>query len=77
MRLIPKNVTTEALEALSATLNFIDIWLKLLEDIYDDRRVAYITAMKDMFKKIALTIIKALTTKQKVQKIITDIGGGG
>ena len=26
-RLIPKNVTTKALEALGATLNFIDIWL--------------------------------------------------
>ena len=45
-RLIPKNVTTEALEALGATLNFIDIWLKLLEDNYDYRRVSYITSMK-------------------------------
>ena len=33
-RSIPKNPTTESLEALVATLNFIEIWLKLLEDNY-------------------------------------------
>ena len=32
--------------------------------------------MKDMFKKIPQTISKPLTPKQKVQKLITDIGGG-
>ena len=32
---IPKHATIESLEALGATLNFIDIWLKLLEDNYD------------------------------------------
>ena len=45
-RLIPKHVTIEALESLGATFNFIKIWLKLLEDIYNARRVSYITAMK-------------------------------
>ena len=44
--LITKNVTTEALEELGATLNFIDIWLKLLDENYDARHVAYITVMK-------------------------------
>ena len=29
-----------------------------------------------MFKKTPLTMIKALTPKQKVQKLMTDIGGG-
>ena len=29
-----------------------------------------------MFKKIPLTIKKALTPKQKFQKLMTDIGGG-
>ena len=75
-RLIPKNETTEALEALCTTLNFIDIWLKLLEENYDAIRVAYITAMKYMFKEIPLTVINALTPKQKVQKLMTEIGGG-
>ena len=75
-RLITKNATTEALEALVVTLNFIDIWLKLFEENYDDRRVAYITTMKEMLNKIHQTIIKALTPKQKVQKLITGIGGG-
>ena len=45
-RPIPKNSTTEALEALVAILNFIDIWLKLLDQNYDVRRKAYNTAMK-------------------------------
>ena len=44
--LIPKFLTTEALWSLGDTLYFIDIWLKLLEDNYVARHVAYITAMK-------------------------------
>ena len=47
---IPKHVTTEVLEELGATINFIDIWIKLLEDNYDARRVVYITSMKEMSK---------------------------
>ena len=67
---------TEALEAFGATLSFISICLKLLEENYDARRVAYITATKDMFKQIHLTMIKSLTPKQKFQKIMIDMGGG-
>ena len=63
-RLIPKHVITEALVSLVATLIFIDIWIKLLEDNYDARRVAYITATKEMFKQIPLTMIKAFTPKK-------------
>ena len=74
-RSIPKNATTEALEALGATLNFIDIWLKLFEENYDARRASYITAMKEMFNQIPQTMIKALTPK-KIQKHMTDIGCG-
>ena len=62
---MPKHVTTETLEASGATLNFIGICLKLSEENYDARRVAYITDTKEMFKKIPLTIIKALTTKKR------------
>ena len=39
-RLIHKHITTEALEALGATINFIDIWITLLDDNYDARRVS-------------------------------------
>ena len=63
-RLLPKHMTTESLEALGATFNFIDIWLKLLEDNYEDIRVAYVTAMKDMFNQIPLTTIKEITPKK-------------
>ena len=45
-RLVTKNATTEELEALGVTLSFIDIWLKLLEEHYDARRVAYINKIK-------------------------------
>ena len=75
-RLFPKHVTKEALEAFGATLNFIDIRLKRFEDNYDAIRVACITAMKEMFKQIPLTTIRALTPKQKFQKLITYIGAG-
>ena len=57
------------------TINFIDRRLKLLEENYDPRRVSYITAMKETFKKIPQTIIKALTPKKRVYKLLTEIGG--
>ena len=34
---IPKNETTEALEALYVTFNFIDLWLKLFHQNYEVR----------------------------------------
>ena len=73
--LIPKYFTTESLEALGATFNFIDIWLKLLDKSYDVRRISYITAMKEMFKTIPKMITKPMSQKQKVQKLKTEIGG--
>ena len=75
-RSIPKDATTKALKALGATINFIDIWLKCFLDDYKPRCDAYVNAMKEMFNQIPLTMSKALTPKQKVQKIITDIGCG-
>ena len=58
------------------TLNFIEIWLKLLKYNYEVRFGMYNKAMKDIFKKIPTTMIKALSPKQKDQKLMTDIGGG-
>ena len=52
------------------------MWLQLFVEDYDARCAAYITAMKEMFKKIPETMIKALTPEQKVHKFMTDIGGG-
>ena len=75
-RSITKDATTKALKALYTTLNFIDIWLKLFLDNYDARCDAYVNNMKEMFKQIPLTISKALTSKKKFQKLMTDISGG-
>ena len=72
-RLLPKNMATEALEAFGPNVNFIDTWLKLLEENYEARCVAYITSMKKMIKQIPLTMIKELTPKQKVQKLMMTI----
>ena len=72
---ISKYATTKSLTALGATFNFIDIWLKLFLDNYNGRCDAYFNAMKEMFKKIPLTMEKALTPKQKHQKLMTDVGG--
>ena len=68
-RSIPKNITTKALKALCDTLNFIDIWLKLFEDKYDARCVAYITDMKDIFKQIPQTMSKPITQKKKSRNL--------
>ena len=73
-RLIPKHVTIKALESLGATRNFIDILLKLSVQNYDARCVAYITAIKEMLKQIPLKMIKSLSPKQKVQKLMKEIG---
>ena len=59
-----------------ATLNFIEIWLKLLEDNYDARHVAYSTDMKETFKQIPTTISKPLSPRKKLQIIMTEMGGG-
>ena len=47
---IPDNATTKSSEALGATVNFIDIWLKLFLEHCEARCYAYINAMKYMFK---------------------------
>ena len=75
-RSIPDYATIRTLEELGAIINFIDIWLKLLREIYDARCEAYINAMKVMFRQMPQTIKIALTPKQKVQKLMADIGGG-
>ena len=47
-----------------------------MEDNYDARRVAYITNMKEMFKKIPTTMTKPLSPMQNVNKLMTEIGIG-
>ena len=49
-RPITKNETTEALEALCATLNFIDCWLKFFHHNSEERYMLYYEAMKKLFK---------------------------
>ena len=61
---------------MGATSNFIDIWLKLLEDNYEIRSGMYNKATKDMFKQIPTIMSKPLSPKQKVQKLMTEVGGG-
>ena len=68
-RILSKHVTTEALEALGASLNFIEIWIELLDNNYDAICVAYSTDMKEMFKKIPTTVTKSLNLRKKVQKL--------
>ena len=57
-------------------LNFIKIWIKLLEKNYEVRYVMYNKTMKEMFKQIPTTTTKTISPKQKVQKIMTENGGG-
>ena len=67
-RSINDNESTKTLEALGTTINFIDIWLKLLRAILNAICEAYTNAMKVMFRQIPKTIKISLTSKQKFQK---------
>ena len=49
--LITKNATTKSSEVLGSTFNFIDIWIKLLDENYDVRPKSYNTAMEETLKK--------------------------
>ena len=69
-------MTTEKLEALGASLNFIEIYLKLLDHNNDVRRGMNKKAMKEMFKQIPSTMTKPFIPKQKFQKLMTEICGG-
>ena len=60
---------------MGATLNFIEIWLKILEENYEVRYGMYNKAMKDMFKQIPTRMSKPLIPK-KIQELMTDIGVG-
>ena len=75
-RAIPDDATIKILEELGATINFIDIWFKFICEHFDSGCEAYINAMKDMFMQIPQTVKISLTTKQKIQKPMTDIDGG-
>ena len=57
-------------------LILIDIWLHLLRENYFARSESYSIAMKEMFKQIPQIFEKALTSREKNQKLMTDIGGG-
>ena len=68
-RLIPKHVTIEALEALRATINFIEIWIKPLDHNSEVRCGIYNKAMKKMFKKYLQRLIKNLVQKQRSRNL--------
>ena len=48
----------------------------MLEDNYNARLAAYRIAMKYMFKQIPTTMTKPLSPRQKVQKLMIEIGDG-
>ena len=69
-RLIPKHVTTEALEVLGSTFNSIEIWLKVLDKTYDARRESYSTSTKETFKTIPIMITEPIIRKLKFHKLM-------
>ena len=75
-RVIPNDATAKALKPLGATFNFIEIWLHNFRENYFDRSESYRVAMVKMFKTIPQNVEKSITTREKYQKLITDIGGG-
>ena len=73
---IPKDATVKALNSLGNTFNFIDIWLHNLRHNYFSRSESYTVAMVKMFKTIPQNVGNPITSREKNQKLITDIGGG-
>ena len=74
-RAIPNDATIKTLDSLGATFNFIDLWLKLPRENYCARSESYSNAMEEMFKQIPQNVERALTSKLKKLKLMTDIGG--
>ena len=60
---LPLSSTTEALVSLSATIDFIDFWLKLLEQNYLQRSNMYYQTMECMYQKIPVELPKPLILK--------------
>ena len=64
---LPSNLTTEALVLLSATMDFIDCWIKCLEKNSLEFSNMYFKTMECMFHKIAVELPKSLSHKEKRQ----------
>ena len=73
---IPNDATVKELKSLGATVNFIGIWLKLLRTIFCAQSESYSIAMEEMLKQITQNVERSLTSREKNQKLMTDIGGG-
>ena len=75
-RSIPNDAILKELKSLGATFNFIDIWLHFFRENYFARSESYSISMKEMFIQIPQNVEKPLTSREKNQKLMTDIGGG-
>ena len=73
---IQKDETVKSLNSLGDTFNFIEIWLHNFHHNYFEQSESYTAAMVEMFKTTPQIFGKPLTTREKNQKLITDIGGG-
>ena len=58
---LPSNSTTESLVSLSATIYFIDCWLKFLEQIFLERSNMHFETMECMFQKTPVKHPKPLS----------------
>ena len=74
-RVIPKNAITSELQALGATLKFIDCWLKHFQHNYQLRLITYLGSMIKLFKQIPNMKYKPLIQDKKDQFLWSDIGG--
>ena len=75
-RSIPNDATVKELKSLGTTFHFIGIWLQLLRENYFAQSESYSIAIEEMFKQIPQNFEKAITSREKNQKLMKDIGGG-
>ena len=70
------NSTTEALDLLGATIDFIGFWIKTLEHNFIERCNLYAHNMEKLFQKIPVKIPNQPSPKKKLKSLLHAIGGG-
>ena len=73
---LPKNSTTEKLESLGATIDFIGCWLKALEHNFLERCTLYTHYMEELFQKIPVELPNQPSRKEKRKSLLHAIGCG-
>ena len=74
-RPLPSNSTQYGLIYFGLTINFTESWLNYFKYVYLCQKTMYCEEMHDLFKKIPVTLPEPYYYKNRIQLLLTDIGG--